>query len=66
MAFAIRRGARGVPRLRRAAVAPHHALLGLLVLGLAWLTVVPIARVFIASFTSTRSTFGGMLTLAIR
>ncbi len=63
MAFAIRGGARAALRSRRPTVAPYHALLGLLVLGLAWLTVVPIARVFIASFTSTRSAFGGALTL---
>ncbi len=68
MAFAIpqwgRRGVRRALRLRRPTVAPYHVVLGLLVLGLAWLTVVPIARVFIASFTSTRSAFNGALTLA--
>ena len=58
-----RRGVWAALRLRIPSVAPHHALIALLVLGLAWLTVVPIARVFLASFTSTRSAFNGALTL---
>ncbi len=55
---------RAVLRLRRPALAPYHLALGCLILLLAWLTLVPLAEVFVTSFTSSRSAFAGSFTLA--
>jgi iron(III) transport system permease protein len=62
MAFAL--PSRAVMRIRRPALAPYQLALGCLILLLAWLTLVPLAEVFVTSFTSSRAAFVGAFTLA--